>query len=203
MALRRRFPLYTRPVPFLAGWLLLAAGVWLGFNWQWTTTIFSGNVLIQTKIPTQLIVFEGLKAVWLAVALVGLVLLTVFSYGSLKAARQGGLLAPKWSFFPLVFFLGLFLLFFGAYWLFDLRFAFDDTPGGFVMFTSLNYAYLTSRPFIAMIGLILFATGAALTIGLSLDLRIPRVRPLREAGPVEPDEPPAATATKRPKPSNA
>lgn len=199
MPLRRRFPLYARPIPFLAGWVMLVAGVWLGFNWQWTTSIFSGSVLIQTRIPTQLIVFEGLKAFWLIVAVAGLALLALFSYGSRSAARDGGIMAPKWSFFPIVFVFGVFLLFFGAYWLFDLRFAFDDTPGGFVMFTNLNYAGLTSRPFIGTIGLVLFSLGAALTLGLSLDFKIPG-RP-SESTPRQADAP--AVAAKRAKPANA
>lgn len=201
MALRRRFPLYTRPVPFLAGWVMLVAGVWLGFNWQWSTSIFSGSVLIQTLIPTQLIVFEGMKAFWLVVAVLGLALLVVLSYGSRSGARGGGLMAPKWSFYPVVFLLGLFLLFFGAYWLFDLRFAFDDTPGGFVMFTSLNYAGLTSRPFIGTVGLVLFSLGAALALGLSLDFRIRDAATPAEAKPRRAEEP--AVAAKRAKPANA
>ncbi len=177
---------------------MLIAGVWLGVSWQWTTSIFSGSVLVQTRIPSQLIVFEGIKAFWLIVALVGLALLVFLSYGSRSAARRGGLLAPKWSFFPLVFVLGLFLLFFGAYWLFDLRFAFDDTPGGFVMFTSLNYAGVVSRPFMGTIGLILFSVGAALTLGLSLDFRI---RGTRTETPAPRSEEPAVAA-KRAKPAN-
>lgn len=201
MALRRRFPLYTRPIPFLAGWVMLVAGVWLGFNWEWSTSIFSGSVLIQTLIPSQLIVFEGVKMFWLLVALAGLALLAFFSYGTRSGARRGGAMAPKWSFFPLVFFLGLFLLFFGAYWLFDLRFAFDDTPGGFVMFTSLNYAGVTSRPFIGTIGLVLFSLGAALTLGLSLDFRIRDARSEPEPEPRGTDQP--AAASTRAKPANA
>jgi hypothetical protein len=197
MAFHRRFPLHVRPLPFVAGWVLLVLGIGYGFSWVWDTSVFSGSLLIQTKIPTKLVVFQGLKILWLLAAAAGAVLLTFVAYGSRRHASRGGLWAPTWRFFPLTALFGAFLVFFGAYWLFDLRFSFDEVGGVFVMFTSLNYANVLSRPFIGTIGGLLMGAGFVALVAGGVDFRIPRAKPTTR--PAQSPEPAAAApAASRP-----
>jgi hypothetical protein len=182
MGLTRRLPLYTRPLPFLAGAALLVLGLMYGPNWIWTSNLFSGNILIQTLIPTQLFVFTSFARVfWLAAAVAGVVVLGFFTFTRWLPSKLEGLNAPRWRFYPLTFLFGLFLGFFGLVYFFDLTFAFDDTPGGFVMYSSLNYSGLTTRFVLGTVGGLLLLGSFFLIFGASLHFDTGRFIAEREA----------------------
>lgn len=163
--LHRRLPRYVRPAPFF---LLGLAGAWLawvGLQIHVDVSRQTGNFFLLLSLPRTPASWD-----WVAgsALVLGLACLAGASgYGTLggaallrrSPAQLRGWLAPRLRFFPLTFFLGLFLAYFGTVFLFDASVAGDQSERGWVVFVYLNYAGLLDRPFVTALGLLLAAAG--------------------------------------------
>lgn len=203
--LHRKFPTYIRPLPFAAGWVFALIGLFFGLNWVWKFSLFSGSILAQTLISNTLINFASPRIIWFILGLAGLGVLG-YSFGSRKS-KGVGLLATRWRFYPLSALLGLFLVVYGATFLFDINVFFDTTPGVIVMFTSVNYAGIPHRIIAAIVGLAVLGAGGfvlarhTLSFNLGIDegagVKLKEPPPLRNLIQPAPSEPAARTTASR------
>ena len=171
--LGRRFPLYARPLPAAASLLAIILGVIYGPNWNWDWALQTGNIFIVITVPTTLLVFTGLNLVFLILLVLGLAGFIVFGRVPKDAAavaatrHQRGIWAPKMRFYPMLFFFGLFLAYFGTAFLFKASVSGAEGGVGLAAFIYLNYDGIFNRGFISLFGAMLLAIGLYMTVFMS------------------------------------
>lgn len=181
MRIARRRGVSVRTWPFALGWALLILGLLRGPSWSLSTSLFTGNLLVQLQVPPNLFDPAPVHLLWILAGVAGLALVVYSHIPSLTGSGR------RLQFYPLVLLLGLFLAVFGAIFLFDATFTGAQSVGGSVGYVYLNYADLAARPVQSAIGGLILGAGLAIVVGGSLGTAGTVAEKARQPGP------PAAT----------
>lgn len=207
--LHRRAPLYGRPLPFLAGAFLAVAGLFVGSGWSWQWSLQTGNVFLLLTFPKSVVAPDPLHLGFLLVGVLGMLLMARVGLRDERATRAFVAIGdwswrrPKFRFYPMTLMFGLFLVFFGATFLFDASVYGDTPPQGFAAFLYFDYAGLLDRPVMTGAGVLVLAVGITCSTTLAFERGLgisaappPPVQPFAAATPTR-SAPPIPAATPR------